>query len=54
MIEVLKRYSMAIVFLVVVVLLMLVGTLGVMEFGQKMVNDIGVQKMKPRGEELNK
>ena len=53
MIDILKRYSMALIFLVVVVVLMLVGTLGVMSFGNKMVNDIGLE-MKPRGEELNK
>lgn len=53
MIEILKRYSMAIVFLVIVVVLMLVGTLGVMSFGNKMINDIGLE-MNPRGEELNK
>jgi len=54
MIEILKRYSVAIIFLFVVVFMMLLGTLGVMEFGQKMVNDIGAQEMKPRGEELNR
>jgi len=54
MIEILKRYSMAFTFLFVVVFLMLIGTLGVMEFGQKMINDIGVQEMQPRGEVLNK
>ena len=53
MIDILKRYSMAFVFLFVVILLMLVGTLGVMSFGNKMVNDIGLE-MSPRGEELNK
>ena len=53
MIDILKRYSMAFVFLFVVILLMLVGTLGVMSFGNKMVNDIGLE-MNPRGEELNK
>jgi len=53
MIEIFKRYSMAIVFLVIVVVLMLGGTLAVMSFGNKMVHDIGLD-MKPRGEELNK
>ena len=53
MIEIFKRYSMAIIFLLVVVVLMLVGTLGVMSFGNKMIHDIGVE-MQPRGEELNK
>lgn len=53
MIEILKRYTMALIFLLVVVVLMLVGTFGVMSFGNKMVNDIGLD-MKPRGEELNR
>ncbi len=54
MIEIFKRYSMALIFLLIVVLLMLVGTLGVMEFGQKMVSDIGEHEIKPRGEVVNK
>ena len=54
MIEILKRYSIALILLVIVSLLMLLGTLGVMEFGQKMVDDIGDQEMTPRGEVLNK
>ncbi len=57
MIAVLKRYGMALVFLFVVVFLMIIGTMGVMSFGDSMVKDIGVE-MKPRGEnivkELNK
>jgi len=57
MIAVLKRYGMALVFLFVVVFLMVLGTMGVMSFGDSMVKDIGVE-MKPRGEnivkELNK
>jgi len=52
MVAVLKRYGMAIVFLLLVVFLMLLGTMGVMEFGNSMVQDIGVE-MKPRGEDLN-
>ena len=52
MVAVLKRYGMAIVFLFLVVFLMLLGTMGVMEFGNSMVQDIGVE-MKPRGEDLN-
>ena len=51
--EILKRYSMALIFLFVVVFLMLIGTFAVMSFGNKMLNDIGLE-MKPRGEELNK
>jgi len=57
MIAILKRYGMALVFLFVVVFLMILGTMGVMSFGDSMVKDIGVE-MKPRGEnivkELNK
>ncbi len=57
MIAVLKRYGMALVFLFIVVFLMILGTMGVMSFGDSMVKDIGVE-MKPRGEnivkELNK
>jgi hypothetical protein len=53
MLEILKRYSMALIFLFVVVALMLVGTLGVMSFGNKIVHDIG-SEMKPRGEDLTK
>ena len=54
MIDIFKRYSMAFIFLFIVIVLMLVGTLGVMEFGQKMVNDIGDNEMKPRGEVINR
>lgn len=44
---------MALVFLTLVVVLMVLGTMGVMSFGDSMVNEIGVE-MKPRGEHLNK
>jgi len=54
MIEIIKRYSMALIFLLIVILLMLGGTFGVMTFGNKMVNEIGTHEMKPRGKELNK
>ena len=52
MIAILKRYSMALIFLLVVVVLMLLSTMAVMSFGDKMVNEIGVE-MKPRGEDIN-
>ena len=52
MIAVLKRYGMAMVFLILVVTLMILGTMGVMSFGDSMVKDIGVE-MKPRGEHLD-
>lgn len=51
--EILKRYSMALVFLFLVIVLMLVGTMGVMKFSDKMIEDTGLE-MKPRGERLNK
>ncbi|MFT5835351.1 MAG: hypothetical protein ACI9RG_000240 [Sulfurimonas sp.] len=56
MLAILKRYSMAFVFLLLVVVLMLIGTMGVMSFGDKMLRDTGIetQSMKPRGEDLIK
>jgi len=47
---------MALVFLSVVVVLMLLGTMGVMSFGDQMLKATGVetQAMQPRGEDLNK
>jgi len=51
MITALKRYSMALVFLFVVVVLMLLGTMAVMSFGDKMVQEMGIE-MKPRGEDM--
>ena len=53
MVAVLKRYGMAFVFLLLVIVLMILGTMGVMSFGDSIVNEIGVE-MKPRGEHLNK
>ncbi len=52
MINTLKRYSMALIFLFLVVFLMLLGTLGVKNFGDKMIEDTGVT-MEPRGERIN-
>lgn len=51
MIAVLKRYGMALVFLCLIVLLMILGTMGVEKFGKSMVHDIGIE-MKPRGENI--
>ncbi|MFA6195567.1 MAG: hypothetical protein WC656_02840 [Sulfurimonas sp.] len=51
MLEILKRYSMALFFLLIVAFLMLVGTLGVKSFGDMMFKDMDVQ-MKPRGEQV--
>ena len=53
MIAVLKRYSMAFIFLLIVVVLMLLGTMAVMSFGDKMVQEMGIE-MKPRGEDMTK
>ena len=53
MLGTLKRYSMALFFLIIVIALMLLGTLGVMSFGDKMVKEMGIE-MKPRGENINK
>lgn len=46
--EILKRYSMALFFLLLVVFLMVLGTLGVSMFGEKMLEDAGTQ-MHPVG-----
>ena len=51
MLSVLKRYSLAFIFLFIVVILMVLGTLGVKTFGDKMLQDTGVE-MKPRGEKI--
>ena len=52
MVALLKRYSLALVFLILVIFLMLLGTLGVKTFGDKMLEDTGVE-MKPRGQKVN-
>ena len=51
MINILKRYSMALLFLFIVVALMIGGTLGVKSFGDKMFEDVDIN-MKPRGEKV--
>jgi len=53
MIAILKRYSMALVFLLLIIFLMILGTWGVTVFGEKMLEGSGVE-MQPRGESLNK
>ncbi|MEA2090854.1 MAG: hypothetical protein U9O83_00620 [Campylobacterota bacterium] len=45
---------MAFVFLFLVVALMIIGTMGVMSFGDSMAKEIGADEMKPRGEKLIK
>ena len=42
MIAILKRYSMAILFLLFVIILMLVSTLGIERFGDKMLKDANI------------
>lgn len=50
---ILKRYAMALFFLLFVSSLMLLGTMGVKMLGDKMFEDTGIE-MKPRGEHLTK
>lgn len=48
-----KRYSMALVFLFLVIGLMLLATLGVENFGDHLLKDSHIQTtMKPKGERL--
>ncbi len=50
--RILKQYSMALVFLLVVTFLMILGTLAVTKFGNSMFENIDNQEMAPRGEEV--
>jgi len=52
MFNILKRYSIALLFLALVAVLMALGTLGVTKFGNQMIADTDMH-MKPRGESLN-
>jgi len=52
MLSVLKRYGMAMVFLLLVTFLMIIGTLGVKSFGDNMFDKIDDAQMKPRGEKV--
>ena len=52
-IEILKRYSMALIFLFLVVFLMLIGTMGVTMFGESMMENTDNIHMKPRGEKVD-
>ena len=55
MLAILKRYSMALFLLFAVFGLMILGTMGVKSFSDKMVEDAGiVENIKPRGENLIK
>jgi len=51
MIEILKRYSLALIFLLLVILLMLAGTLGVKSFGDHLFEDANIT-IKPEGERI--
>jgi len=50
--EILKRYSLALVFLLLVIILMLAGTLAVKDFGDKLTRDANITQMKPEGERI--
>ncbi|WP_193111625.1 hypothetical protein [Sulfurimonas paralvinellae] len=52
MIQALKRYGMALVFLLLVIILMLLGTLGVKDFGDKMFQDANIT-IQPQGERID-
>jgi len=47
----LKRYSMALLFLFLIIFLMALVTLGVKSFGDKMLEGVDV-KIEPRGEKI--
>ena len=52
MLDVLKRYGMAMVFLLLISIVMLFGTLAVKSFGDSMFDEIDNAQMKPRGEKV--
>lgn len=52
MIEMIKRYAMALLFLSLVIFLMILGTYGVKRFGDKMLEKTDVV-MSPRGQKVN-
>ena len=54
MIITIKRYGMALFFLFLVIILMLLATLGVTSFADKMSEDMDGVHIVPRGEKLNK
>ena len=51
MLSSLKRYSMALFLLLIVIIMMLAGTLGVKSFGDKMFKDANIT-IKPKGERI--
>ena len=52
LIAIIKRYAVAMLILFFVILLMIISTLGVKSFGDKMAKDGGMIEMKPRGEKI--
>lgn len=52
MLKVLKQYATALIFLLIITIVMLAGTMAVMSLGENMVAEMGIE-MKPRGEDLN-
>ncbi len=53
MLNILKRYTKALIFLSVIILLMLIATYGVKVLGDRMSDEMGI-KITPRGEKINK
>ncbi|MEN4052200.1 MULTISPECIES: hypothetical protein [Sulfurimonas] len=51
MMQIFKRYSMALLFLLLVIILMLAGTLGVKSFGDHLFKDANIT-IKPEGERI--
>ncbi len=49
--QIFKRYSMALLFLLLVIILMLIGTLGVKSFGDHLFKDANIT-IKPKGERI--
>jgi len=50
--NIIKRYFIAVVFLLAVVLLMLLSTLAVKSFGDGMLKNVNIE-IKPRGEKID-
>jgi hypothetical protein len=54
MIKRFKRYGLALLFLLLVIILMLLGTLGVEDFGDHLLKDSHINTtMKPKGERID-
>lgn len=52
LIAIAKRYAMAMLILFFVVLLMVLSTMVVKSFGDKIAKDSGITEMQPRGEKI--